>query len=931
MLKRKNFLIVCLIIYMIQPTWGKSQAITSQLFKEVSKEKYDTDTIHTYRHVATGLEVIWIENKDINKSFVLGVKTPTTDSTGVNHIIEHTLFTGSKAYPSSSLFFDASEAYPNTYMNALTSGDMTQFPFSTPYLSCYKELLHVYLDAIFEPNLLREPYGFYEESFYHSPNEKRVGGVVYNEMKGAYSSKERMVFRSLRNMIFKDSHYAYDSGGNPNEIPTLTYEQCLKVYKKYYYPGNMRVILYGDLPIAESLQMIGTYLTDQDGPKESVDLSVNVLNPETKATCAVLPNGEKGVLVKSFVLEEPITAQQVQALDLWMTAYLMNPQIGFGQNLNAMGLGKARWIKDDDLPCPVYSLVISDIPTSQLEAYNHRLDAMLATMPKDLGSNKFIEQHILAEAKWFILKEDTGVNRGIDIAQSILEAWAHNKNLTQYYEKKNYVQNAVGLESDSRALLFEEAKRYTTLLLPGSNTWEIPESLSPVPNEAWLAIIPQMEAWQKKKTPLKAVDLQELILKPRLNLESKSKKHYTELVTEVEGSWARSQLYFNTAHISQEELPYLYLYTYLLEESAREITPFSGMISTACTAYPSENGYWPCFKVSILTKAEETDHSTLLREARLHLQNKSNEWYRQKLIEWVMNMKEASENNVIGTLSHLSLGSEEGLKRYLYEQSYPQYQFCEQLSKVQCAAWRSHIECIDKKLYHTGDLIVATTVPDKKKNPYAKSWETFLAALPYKEHKLASYTFVPTPKNSVVSSGATVDYSYMGVDKGVPLDGLDYLATTYLTKNYLNPRIRVGLGAYGAGCQISYPYTISFYTYRDPDIERSLPVLEKAYDFLMDEIDQGALESSKAEALSKLQSQFRLLGTPLEEANALEGLVLWGQSPEALTKMQQEIIKATPEAIQVKGMIYKELFKQSRLSIMTGKNYSRGESITYSY
>ena len=121
MLKRKSFLMICIVLCMICPIFGKPNSPKSQGFKEISKEKYNTDTIHTYRHVATGLEVIWIENEDVNKSFVLGVKTPTTDSTGVNHIIEHTLFTGSKDYPSASLFFDASEAYPNTYMNALTS------------------------------------------------------------------------------------------------------------------------------------------------------------------------------------------------------------------------------------------------------------------------------------------------------------------------------------------------------------------------------------------------------------------------------------------------------------------------------------------------------------------------------------------------------------------------------------------------------------------------------------------------------------------------------------------------------------------------------------------------------------------------------------------------------------------------------------------
>ncbi len=930
MLKRKSWLIVCMIFILLFPVQGKTLPLRT--FKEMTKEKYNSDIIHTYRHVETGLEVIWIENKDINKSFALGVKTPTTDSTGVNHIIEHTIFTGSRDYPSSSLFFDASEAYPSTYMNALTSGDMTVFPFSTPYLSCYKELLHVYLDAIFEPNLLREPYGFYEEAFYKSPGENRIGGVVYNEMKGAYSSKERMIFRSIRDMIFKDTHYAHDSGGAPNEIPTLTYEACLKVYKQYYYPGNMKIILYGEIPIEESLEQIATYLIGREGLKEGIDLRVKSLNTEKMATCQVLPYMDKGYLVKSFVLEEGLSAKEMQALDLWMTAYLMNPQTGFFQNLNSMGLGKARWMKDADLPYPVYSLVIADLPIDKLEQCSKRLDRLLASIPQDLGTNHFIEQDVLAEANWISIKNDTSNSRGIDIAESMLEAWAHYKSSTQYYEKREYIQNNEELDHGGRNLLFEKATQYTLLLLPGQYEVKSPEKLSPISDEDWTKLVAEMETWQSHKKSLKPVDLEALIIEPQLEVKTKKHKDYTEMITELEGEWARSQLYFNTAHISKERLPYLFLYAHLLEESAREITPYSGQITAQCTAYPSEKGYWPCLKISILTKANEIDHSTLFQEARRNLLNKPTFWYRQRLIEWFTEMKESSENNAIGTLSHISLGAQQGLKRYLYEQSYPTYAYCENLLKQLHAAWSLNVQYVDKEIYRKGDLTVALTVPHKSKNACRKHWECFLEELPTSSHQDATYLFEELPKQSVITSKSAVDHSYLGMDKGIPLDGLDYLATTYLTKNYLNPRIRVGLGAYGAGCQLSYPYTISFYTYRDPDVTRSVPVVEKAYEFLSQGMNLKTLESSKAEALNKLQTQFKLLGTPLEEANTLESLLLWGQDPKVIMTLQEQILKATPEAVAAKGPIYKELFKNSRSSVMTQKNYIKGQkSTTYCY
>ena len=143
----------------------------------------------------------------------------------------------------------------------------------------------------------------------------------------------------------------------------------------------------------------------------------------------------------------------------------------------------------------------------------------------------------------------------------------------------------------------------------------------------------------------------------------------------------------------------------------------------------------PCFKLSILTKAQEIDHSTLLQEARRNLLGKTDVWYRQKLIEWFMEMKDSSENNDIGTLSHVSLCSEEGLKRYLYEQSYPTYTFCEELLKSRHVAWRMNVERIDKELYHTGDLTVALTVPHKGKGECMKNWKCFLETLPCLEHQ----------------------------------------------------------------------------------------------------------------------------------------------------------------------------------------------------
>lgn len=922
----KNKTIFCSIIVILMlfqlPTYGK---VTG--FKEISKEKYDHDVLHTYEHEASGLEVIWIENKDINKTFMIGVKTPTTNDTGVNHIIEHTLFTGSKAFPSSSLFFDANEAYPSTYMNALTSGDMTIFPFSTPYLPCYEKLLAVYLDAVFRPNFLETPYGFYEEGFHVVPQEGRCGGVVYNEMKGANGSIERMIYRGIRNMIFEGSHYAYDSGGTPNAIPTLSYKEFIETYQRYYYPGNMKVIVYGDIPIEKTLEQITPYLNNQYQKQPSIDLSVEKLSERVSQTYEILPTSDKGCIARSFVLEGGTSARQIQDLDLWMTAYLMSPKSYFQSQLLSQGI-QAKWLKDDDLPYTVYTVVLTDIPCSKLDTYNKLLDRLIDEVPNHLVKNVFLEQDIIKEAKWIWQKQESSNNRGIEIGQSILDSWAHQKEVNQYYLKKSQINEMKALDDSVSQLLFSKAKKYAFTFLPGNNEIEDPEKLSVVDTNTWEKIYEEMKIWQSKKVDLETVHLEEMVVGPDSLPSIIEKDDYWEMETRVKTDLVRSELYLNTSHIEKEELPYLFLYSYLLEESAKDITPFSGIIDTQCTAYPVKDGYWPCFKLSIITPKEETNHGVLFNEARSYLRSRPNSWYRQKLMEYTMNMKASSQNSSIATLSQLCLGSGGERGAYLYQQSYPQYVFCQELLSVRHDFWIKHIKDIDEKLYHKGGTILATTIPEKGKNLYAKSWECYLETFPKLSNLKATYTFEIPDGTYIVKSNAAIDNSFMAMCKEEGIDGIDYLLAAYLTKNYLNPQIRVKMGAYGAGCQVYDLQTLGIYTYRDPDYRSSVPIIKESAEFLSHSIDDKALTLSKAEAMSKVHGQFKLLGTPLEKVGIMEYLILWGYSPNEVVRLQKEILEATPQTIANRQEQYKALLNKGKTAITTKKDCSEEQNLT---
>lgn len=894
--------------------------ITSQ-FKEYAKEKYGEDVLHKYVHQTSGLKVVWIENDDTNKSFTLGVRTPTVDSTGVNHIIEHTLFTGSKKYPSSSLFFDASSSYPNIYMNALTSGDMTIFPFATPYMTCYKALLDIYMDSIFNPNFLNQPYGFYEESFNYTPEEARSGGVVYNEMKGAYGNEDRKIYRAVRQSVYKDTLYSYDSGGDPNEIPSLTYKQFVDTYNRYYYPGNMQVILYGKLPVEEIFEIIGSYLQYSKGPRESISLEVEKLQVPQMTKSEVLNQGSKCAIAKSFVMPHALSVEEEVQMDLWINAYLGSRLSPMQQTLQKLGCQEIKILKDDDLPYMMYTLVVKNIPKEKLNLYNAILDEVLIKISE--SRDEAIEEDVLLEAKWGQMQGEEDEARSIFIPQTILDGWAHDKDENQYYKRKAYLNQIKTLKKEACRALWQETSMCTFFFLPSQMKIKDPLTLTQITKEDWGRIKKQMDQWQRQKYALEGIPLEELVLESNLSLKATDKGEYTLLTTKAQTEFARSQLYYETGEVKQEDLPYLFLYSYLLEESGREQTPFKGVLKTNCIALPDrEVGYKPYFKVTMVTPKEEKRHGEILNEARANLLSQDSSWYEYKLKKFINGSQAASQNNVLGTLGNLGLGGAEAQKRYLYEQGYPFYEFCKSCLNEKDMAWIEKVKQMDESLYQTNGLVVAIASPYKSVKGYLHSLKKIIKDGPRDESLTRTeYKFEQMPKTSFLRLNTAVDYIYIQNTLKQPIEGSDFVVAAYMAKNYFNPKIRIGLGAYGAGCNCQYPATFNIYTYRDPDYAHSLQIIAKSDEFLEKaSINEAILKASQTEALTRVHQQFRLLDKGLEQVDVLEVQFLLGNEKNIVENLQKQVLDTTVQEMQQKACIFKGLVKEGTLSIATQKS-----------
>ena len=233
-------------------------------------------TLYEMSHDKTGAELCWLDNGEQNKLFSVAFKTLPEDSTGVFHILEHSVLCGSEKYPVKEPFVELLKSSMNTFLNAMTYPDKTVYPISSRNEQDFLNLTSVYLDAVFAPKILENPNIFYQEGIHIEYDENPVyKGVVFNEMKGAMSGVDDRIEQGINELLFPDNCYRFNSGGDPAVIPELTYEQFVETYKRFYHPSNARFFLDGNVPLEKTLEMINSYLekyeksnTYYDAPRE---------------------------------------------------------------------------------------------------------------------------------------------------------------------------------------------------------------------------------------------------------------------------------------------------------------------------------------------------------------------------------------------------------------------------------------------------------------------------------------------------------------------------------------------------------------------------------------------------------------------------------------------------------------------------------------
>ncbi|MEG1715320.1 MAG: insulinase family protein [Lachnospiraceae bacterium] len=392
------------------------------------------------KHKKSGARILLMSNEDDNKVFTIGFRTPPSDSTGVAHILEHSVLCGSKNFPVKDPFVELVKGSLNTFLNAMTYPDKTVYPVASRNAKDFQNLMHVYMDAVFYPNIYEYEEIFRQEGWSYKLDDTdgklEYNGVVYNEMKGAFSSPEGVLDRAVLNSLFPDTSYANESGGDPEAIPDLTYEQFLDFHKKYYHPSNSYIYLYGDMDMAEKLHWLDQeYLSNYDVLEVDSKIQLQKAFHERKEVeieYSITSNEEEQdntFLSYNKVIGTSLDKELCMAFEVLDYALLSAPGAPLKKALIDAGIGKdIMGSYDDGVYQPIFSIVAKNANKDQKEAFIQVIEDTLKDIVTNGMNQKSIEAGINYHEFRFREADFGNYPKGLMYGLQMFDSWLYDEN-----------------------------------------------------------------------------------------------------------------------------------------------------------------------------------------------------------------------------------------------------------------------------------------------------------------------------------------------------------------------------------------------------------------------------------------------------------------------------------------------------------------------
>ncbi len=856
-------------------------------FKLERQEQVDelNSIARIFEHEKSGARLLHLENDDSNKVFSIGFKTPPSDDTGVAHILEHSVLCGSKKFPTKEPFVELIKGSLNTFLNAMTFSDKTIYPLASKNEKDFFNLMDVYLDAVFYPNIYTTKEILMQEGWHYDleniEDDLSYKGVVYNEMKGAFSSPDGVLMRNIQGSLFENNTYGFESGGDPEFIPDLTQEEFLGFHTKYYHPSNSFIFLYGDGNLDKMLAFINeNYLTNFD--RREVDAEILPEKPFNEMKEVIKEysiSAEDSQVEKTFMAMNFVTGKSTDDelyLSLSTLEYLLLETQGapLKQALLDAGLGKDVYGSfDGSILQPVFSVVVKGSEVDKKEQFKEVVFSTLEGLVKNGIDKKLVEACV--NITEFKLREADfqGMPKGLYYYMTAMDSWLHGgdplmhlryeKNIetmkkgltTDYFEKlieKYLLTNThsslltlipkKGLADEKDAQLKIKLKNYKNNLSM--------EELQDIVNETRALI-------QRQTTPdpheiletipvLSLSDINEKVEK--LEIEEKEAEGIKVLYHDVFTSKiAYITFMFDSTCVKEEDIPYISLLstllgkldtkTYTYGQLSNEILINTGGVFFRSETYGDSKDVNKCSPYieghcSVLVDKLPTALniiSDIIENTVFEDKKRIRELLRMLISRVEMRLLERGHQ-----VASTRLGSYFS-PAYNYVEKTTGYEFYKFLKNLDDNFESKIDEAIEKlqgminTLFNINNLMITVTGKETELKALQDNINTVLSVLSKGEVEKYQYTFKEENKKEGMLTPSNVQY----VSKGYNFKKLGYEYTgqllvlkTIIGMDYLWNKVRVQGGAYGAFANILRNGNLVFASYRDPNIKETL----KAYD-----------------------------------------------------------------------------------------------------
>jgi presequence protease len=923
---------------------------------------------YQFEHIKSGARVFKIDAKDPNKTFCIAFKTFPGSDNGAPHILEHSVLNGSRSFPVKSPFDVLNKGSLSTFMNAFTSKDFTMFPVASMNYKDYFNLMHVYLDAVFDPLLLTDDRVLKQEGWHYELLAKNkpvvLNGVVYNEMKGVFSSPIRDLTYQVYKHLFPRHCYGYESGGHPASIPTLTQESFIRYYKRFYHPENSYIFLYGDADLSEELDFIDkNYLSrfgkkkrNEDIPEQRPSGSMKKI----KGHYAVLegaPVGEQTYLSLNFFAGQGTDRKLTMMLDLLCEVLFNQESAPVRLALQEASVGKDVSAVADNLKQNVIRIIVQNANAGEEEKFLRIVNETLKKVKKN-GVDRMEMKGVLNRME-FQLREGNDAQKGLTavfqsqpgffFANDPFNGLEYEKPLselkkiisgktTEQYLAKYFLNNrhALLFTMPPKPGLEKERNDMLTKKLDAFKRSQSPEELDALVKEtreliryqkredspAALATIPMLDL--KDINPQSAwYPLEEGMTE---GIPVLSYDQFTNKVVYI-------NFYFDMKALPETMIPYAALLSNLLGlmgtkkydygKLNQQLNIYTGGFFTSPNSFLKSNDdsqLIPKFHVATKSLNNRVDKLFGLTEEILNHTDFTDRERMKVLLSRHKSQIEMSireRGNKFTSIRLSSYFNNQGMFNEL-SGGLSYYWFVSDLEKNfddRADTIAAHLSRVASLLFTRDNMLCSVTCPEKEMNVLNGKLAAFLGTIPKGKDRVHRWKFDLKTKNEGIRTSSKVQYISAGYNfkkLGYKWEGKMRVLDHILTTDWLQKMIRVVGGAYGGYCSLSPGGMITLNSYRDPNLKKTLETYGKTAEWL------AGFDADDKSMLRYIIGTIASIDHPLTNSQKLDmavGMYFSGRTKDDLQRDRDSILSSKPADIRGFAGMVRDVLKQDAFCV----------------